>query len=88
MLKKITLLCAFAVMITFETQKCRKKTLCFSEFKSVTNRDEQKRFSQNKRPFLCVHFHNFLFLLTFKRLMPWSSKLANFLSVVFSPMAC
>ena len=39
-------------------------------------------------PFLCVHFHNFLFLLTFKRLMPWFWNLAHFLSAVFSPIPC
>ena len=42
-------LCTFAVLITFETQKCRKQTLSFVEFNSVTNRDRQKRFSQNER---------------------------------------
>ena len=47
--KENTILCAFAVMIEFETQKCRKKTFCFFEFKSETNRDRQKRFSQNER---------------------------------------
>ena len=47
--KDNTILCAFAVIITCETQKCRKKMLCFFEFKSVTNHDRQKRFSQNGR---------------------------------------
>ena len=38
-------------------------------------------------PFLCVHY-NFLCLLTFKRLMPWSWNLAHFLSIVFSLILC
>ena len=33
-------------------------------------------------------FTIFFFLLTFKRLMPWSWNLAHFLSVVFSPIPC
>ena len=43
------LLCACAVAVTVETQKCRIKAPCFVEFKFLTNRNRQKRFSQNER---------------------------------------
>ena len=38
-----------AVVITLETQKCRKKAFCFVKFKFLTNRHRQKRFLQNER---------------------------------------
>ena len=38
--------------------------------------------------FLCVRFHNFLFLLTFEQLKPRSWKLAKFFSIAFSPTCC
>ena len=54
-------LCACAVVITLETQKCRKKAPRFVEFNFFTNRNRRKRFSQNekrradlKKPFLKI----------------------------------
>ena len=47
---KITpLLCACAVVITLETQKCRKRAPRSVEFNFFINGDRQKRFSQNER---------------------------------------
>ena len=43
------LLCACAVVITLETQKCRKWAPCSVEFNFFINCDRQKRFSQNER---------------------------------------
>ena len=43
------LLCAYAVVITLETQKCRKRAPRFVEFNFFINCDRQKRFSQNQR---------------------------------------
>ena len=49
-MKKMTpLLCACAVMITLETQKCRKRAPRFVEFNLFTNRHRWKRFSPNER---------------------------------------
>ena len=43
------LLCACAVVITLETQKCRKRGSRSVEFDFFINCDRQKRFSQNQR---------------------------------------
>ena len=43
------LLCACAVVIISETQKCRKRAPHSVEFKLFNNCDRQKRFSQNER---------------------------------------
>ena len=43
------LLCACAMVITLETQKCRKRAPRFVEFNFFTNCDRHKRFSQNER---------------------------------------
>ena len=43
------LLCACAVVITLETQKCRKKAPRSVEFNFFINCDRQKWFSQNQR---------------------------------------
>ena len=43
------LLCACAVVITLETQKCRKRAPCSVEFNFFNNCDRQKRFSQIER---------------------------------------
>ena len=43
------LLCACAVVIALETQKCRKKAPRFVEFNFFTNRNRRKRFLQNER---------------------------------------
>ena len=43
------LLCACAVVITLETQKCRKRSPRSVEFNFFINYDRQKRFSQNER---------------------------------------
>ena len=43
------LLCACAVVITLETQKCRKRAPRSVEFNFFNNCDRQKRFSQNER---------------------------------------
>ena len=43
------LLCACAVVITLETQKCRKRAPRSVEFNFFTNCDRHKRFSQNER---------------------------------------
>ena len=43
------LLCACAVVITLETQKCRKRAPRSVEFNFFINCDRQKRFSQNER---------------------------------------
>ena len=43
------LLCACAVVITLETQKCRKKAPRLVEFNFFMNCNRRKRFSQNKR---------------------------------------
>ena len=48
-MKMTPLLCACAVVITFETQKCRKKAPCFVEFNFLTTHNRRKRFSQNER---------------------------------------
>ena len=42
-------LCACAVVIILETQKCRKGHLYSVEFNFFINCDRQKRFSQNER---------------------------------------
>ena len=47
--KMIPLLCACAVVITLETQKCRKWAPRFVEFNFFTNRNRRKRLSQNER---------------------------------------
>ena len=43
------LLCACAVVITLETQKCCKRAPRFVEFNFFTNHNRRKRFSQNER---------------------------------------
>ena len=43
------LLCACAVVITLETQKCRKRAPRSVDFNFFINCDRQKRFSQNER---------------------------------------
>ena len=43
------LLCACAVVITLETQKCRKRAPRSVEFNFFNNCDSQKRFSQTER---------------------------------------
>ena len=43
------LLCACAVVITLETQTCRKRAPRSVEFNFCNNCDRQKRFSQNER---------------------------------------
>ena len=43
------LLCACAVVITLETQECRKRAPRSVEFNFFNNCDRQKRFSQNER---------------------------------------
>ena len=43
------LLCACAVVITLETQKCRKRAPRSVEFNFFINCDRHKRFSQNER---------------------------------------
>ena len=49
-MKMIPLLCACAVVvITLETQKCRKKAPRSVEFNFLTNCDRRERFSQNER---------------------------------------
>ena len=47
--KMTPLLCACAVVITLETQKCRKRAPRSVEFNFFNNCDRQKRFSQNER---------------------------------------
>ena len=48
-MKNYTILCACAVVITLDTQKCRKGAPRSVEFNFFTNCDRQKRFSQNER---------------------------------------
>ena len=43
------LLCACALAITLEMQKCRKRANRSVEFKVFINCDRQKQFSQNER---------------------------------------
>ena len=47
--KMTPILCACAVVITLETQKCRKRAPRSVEFNFFNNCDRQKRFSQNER---------------------------------------
>ena len=47
--KMTPLLCACAVVITLETQKCRKRAPRFVEFNFFINCDRHKWFSQNER---------------------------------------
>ena len=47
--KMTPLLCACAVVITLETQKCRKRAPRSVEFNFFVNCDRQKRSSQNER---------------------------------------
>ena len=47
--KMTPLLCACAVVITLETQKCRKRAPRSVEFNFFNNCDRHKRFSQNER---------------------------------------
>ena len=42
-------LCACAVVIILETQKCRKRAPCSVEFNFFINCDRHKRFSQTER---------------------------------------
>ena len=49
MWKMTPLLCACAVVITLETQKCRKRAPRSVEFNFFINCHRQKRFSQNER---------------------------------------
>ena len=48
-MKNDTILCACAVVITLETQKCRKRAPRSVEFNFFINCDRQKRFLQNER---------------------------------------
>ena len=48
-MKMTPLLCACAVVITLETQKCRKKAPRSVEFNFFTSCDRQKWFSRNER---------------------------------------
>ena len=48
-MKNATILRACAVLITFETQKCRKRSPRSVEFNFFINCDRQKRFSRNER---------------------------------------
>ena len=48
-MKMTPLLCACAVVITLETQKCRKRAPRSVEVNFFINCDRQKRFSQNER---------------------------------------
>ena len=48
-MKNDATLCACAVVITLETQKCRKRAPRFVEFNFFINCDRHKRFSQNER---------------------------------------
>ena len=48
-MKNDTTLCTCAVMITLETQNCRKRAPRSVEFNFFINCDRQKRFSQNER---------------------------------------
>ena len=48
-MKKTPLLCACAVVITLETQKCRKKAPRLVKLKFLTNCHRHKRFLQNER---------------------------------------
>ena len=43
------LLCEYAVVITLETQKCRKRAPRSVEFNFFINCNRQKRFSQNEK---------------------------------------
>ena len=43
------LLCACTVVITLETQSCRKRALRSVEFNFFINCDRQKRFSHNEK---------------------------------------
>ena len=47
--KMTPLLCAFAVVITLETQKCQKGAPCSVEFNFFIKCNRQKRFPQNER---------------------------------------
>ena len=47
--KMTPILCACAVVITLETQKCRKRAPRSVEFNFFNDCDRQKRFSQNER---------------------------------------
>ena len=47
--KMTPLLCACAVVITLETQKCRKRAPRSVEFNFFINCDRHKRFSQNEK---------------------------------------
>ena len=63
-IRKMTpVLCACAVVITLDTQKCRKKAPLFVEFSFYTNRNRRKRFSLNERRRAdlqsCVNIFNF-----------------------------
>ena len=62
--KMTSLLCACAVVITLETQKCRKMAPRSVEFNFFNNCDRKKRFSQIKRrradlQNCCLRFFNF-----------------------------
>ena len=62
--KMTPLLCECAVMITLETQKCRKRAPRSVEFNFFINCNRQKRFSQNERrradlQNICLNFFNF-----------------------------
>ena len=57
------LLCTCAEVITWETQKCRKKAPRFVEFTFLTNCDRQKRFLQNERKRADLQNHVSFFLM-------------------------
>ena len=56
------LLCACAVVITLEKQKCRKRARRSIEFNFFINCDKHKRFSQNERRRADLLASDFLFL--------------------------
>ena len=57
-MKMTPLLCACAVVITLETQKCRKGAPRSVEFNFFINCNRQKRFSQNERRRADLHVQN------------------------------
>ena len=57
------LLCAYAVVIALETQKCRKRAPRSVEFNFFINCDRQKRFSQNERGRADLQKNDSIFLI-------------------------
>ena len=84
--KMTPLLCACAVVITFETQKCWKRAPRSVEFNFFINCDRHKRFSQNERRRADVHnvaseFFNFCLGTEL-----WSFKIYWYFYPVFSTL--